>query len=98
MLERLKQLVCAVIPFFTIFAQRFADDLLKLSRSVCDVTRERRRLFLQNRRHHLCWCVSSEWRLPGYHFVKHHAKTPDIGTLINVLSARLLGRHVTNGS
>src|SRR6266705_2418404 len=36
--------------------------------------------------------------MAGYHFVKNHAKTPDIGTLINVLSARLLGRHVTNSS
>src|SRR5438034_3664455 len=35
--------------------------------------------------------------MPSYHFVKHHAETPDIGALINVLSARLLRRHVTNG-
>ena len=41
--ERLKQFVCALIPFLAIFAQRLADNLLKLSRSVRDVTRERRR-------------------------------------------------------
>src|SRR6266480_3526536 len=35
--------------------------------------------------------------MAGYHFVKHHAETPDIGALINVLSARLLRRHVTKG-
>ena len=29
--ERLKQLVCAAISFLAIFAQRFADNLLKLS-------------------------------------------------------------------
>ena len=47
--ERLKQLVRAVISLRGIFAQRFADNLLKLGRSVRDVTRERRRLFLKNR-------------------------------------------------
>ena len=88
--ERLQQLVCVVIPFHAIFAQRFADDPLKLSGHVREITRERRWLFLQNRGHHLHWCVSGEWRLRGYHFVKHHAKTPDIGALINVLSACLL--------
>src|SRR5438876_1105139 len=35
--------------------------------------------------------------MAGYHFVKHHAETPDISALINMLSARLLRRHVTNG-
>ena len=30
--ERVKQFVCAVIPFLAIFAQRFTDDLLKLRR------------------------------------------------------------------
>src|SRR5947208_92570 len=35
--------------------------------------------------------------MAGYHFVKHHAETPDISALINVLSGRLLRRHVTNG-
>src|SRR5438477_8399305 len=34
--------------------------------------------------------------MPAYHFVKHHAKTPDIGSFINVPAARLLGRHITN--
>ena len=37
--QRLKQLVCALIPFLALFAQRFADNLLKLGRSVGDVTR-----------------------------------------------------------
>ena len=36
--ERLKQLVRAAISLFAIFTQRLADDLLKLSGSVCDVT------------------------------------------------------------
>ena len=34
--------------------------------------------------------------MPRYHFVKHHAETPDIGSFINVPAARLLGRHITN--
>src|SRR6266487_6349795 len=87
-----------MISLGAIFAQRFADDLLKLSGRVCDVTRERRWLFLKNRRHHLAWCVAGEWHMPGYHFVKNYAETPDIGAFINVPAARLLGRHVTNGS
>src|SRR5205823_7903173 len=65
---------------------------------MCDVTPERRWLFLKNRRHHLAWCVAREWRLPGYHFVQNHADAPDIGPVINMRAARLLRRHVTNGS
>src|SRR5438477_8232034 len=73
-----------------------------------DVIHERRWIHLMNRTHHRSWgaCravalrrrVAGEWRLPGYHFVKHHAETPDIGALINVSAARLLRRHITNGS
>ena len=96
--QRLKQLVCALIPLLAVFAQRFADNLLKLSRSVRDVTRERRWFLLKNRRHHFFWCVASEWRMLRYHFVKNYAETPDIGTLINRSAARLFRRHVTNGS
>jgi hypothetical protein len=61
----LKQIVRAAISFLTVFAQRFADDLLKLSRNVRDVTRERRWLFLKNRRHYVLWRVAGEWRMPG---------------------------------
>jgi hypothetical protein len=81
-----------------IFAQSFADDLLKLCGRACDVTRERRRLFLKNGRHHLSWCVSGEWRMPRHHFVQDYAETPDIGALINWRAGRLFRRHVTNGS
>src|SRR5437868_620198 len=98
MFERLEQIVCAVIPFVAIFAQRFADDLLKLGGSICDVTCQRRWLFLKDRRHHLSWCVSGEWRMTGSHFIKHHAETPDIGPFINLRAARLLRRHITNRS
>src|SRR5438477_5365991 len=96
--ERLEQLVCAVIPFLAIFAQRFADNLLKLRGSMREVTRERRWLLLKNRRHRLSWCVAGEWRMPRYHFVKDDAETPDVGTFINLRAARLLRRHVMNGS
>ena len=41
-LERLQQFVCALIPFLPIFAQRFADNLLKLRWNVRDITRQRR--------------------------------------------------------
>src|SRR5215472_12691911 len=88
----------ALIPLAAIFAQRFADDLLNLRGRVRDVSGERRWLFIKNRRHDLLRCVAGEWRLPGYHFVKHDAETPDIATLINWLSTRLLRRHVTNSS
>src|SRR5206468_386271 len=96
--ERLQQLVCAVISLPAIFPQRFADDLLKLSGRVREIFRERQRLRLKNRRHHLLWCVASEWRTARYHFVKDYAETPDIGAFINLRAVRLLGRHVTNGS
>src|SRR5438067_10313595 len=36
--------------------------------------------------------------MPRYHFIKHHAETPNIGALINLRAARLFRRHVTNGS
>src|SRR5439155_16560604 len=36
--------------------------------------------------------------MAGYHFVKNHTETPDIGTFINWRAVRLLGRHITNGS
>src|SRR4029077_6168152 len=96
--ERLQQLVRAAISLLAILTQRLADDLLKLSGSVCDVMRERRWLFLKNRRHHLSWCVAGEWRMTCCHFIKDYAETPDIGAVINLRATRLLRRHVTNGS
>jgi hypothetical protein len=36
--------------------------------------------------------------MPRYHFVKNYAEIPDIGAFINLPAARLLRRHVTNGS
>src|SRR6266550_1967249 len=63
-----------------------------------DVTRERRWFLFKNRRHHLFWCVAGKRRMPRYHFVKNYAETPDIGAFINLRAARLLRRHVTNGS
>src|SRR6266542_631701 len=96
--ERLKQFVGALIPFIAIFAQRFADNLLKLGRSVRDVTGERRWFHFKNRRHRFSWRFASEWRMRRYHFVKDCAETPDIGALINRRAVRLFRRHVTNGS
>ncbi len=96
--ERLKQFVCAVIPFLAIFAQRFADNLLKLSGSVREELGERRWVHLKNRRHRLPWCVAREWRMPRHHFVKDYAEIPDIGAFINLPAARLLRRHIANGS
>src|SRR5439155_8730233 len=81
-----------------LFAQRFADDLLKLRWSVCDVTGERQWFFLKNRRHDFSWCVARERLMPGHHFVKDYAQTPDVGSFINRRAARLFRRHVTNGS
>ena len=88
----------AIASYYKTWTQRFVDDLLKLSWSACEITRERRWLRLENRRHYVLRRVTGEWRMTGYHFIKNHAETPDIGTLINVLAAGLLGRHVTNGS
>src|SRR5262249_6198842 len=81
--ERLKQLVCDLVPLLAIFAQGFADNLLKLSGSTRDKFRERQWLRFKNRRHHLSWRVAGEWHMPSYHFIKDHAQTPDIGALIN---------------
>ena len=96
--ERLKQLVCAVISFLAIFAQRLVDNLLKLSGSVRDVTRERRWLRLQDRIHHLLWYIAIKRHMPRHHLIKHHAQTPDIGALINRRAERLFRRHVTGAS
>src|SRR5439155_5506780 len=96
--ERLKQFVGALIPFLAIFAQRFADNLLKLSGSLRDVTGERRWFHLKNRRHRFSWRFAGEWRMPRYHFVKDCAETPDIGALIDRRAVRLLRRHVTSSS
>ena len=98
MFERLKHFAGALVPLSSIFAQRFADDLLKLSRSLPDITRERRWFFFKDRRHDFSWGIADEWRMPRYHFVKDYAEAPDIGTFINRRAARLLGRHITNGS
>src|SRR5262249_45405962 len=86
------------MPLLAIFAQRFADDLLKLRRRVPDIARERWWLLLKNRRHHFCWCVTAEWRMARYHFVEDYAETPDVGAFINRRAASLLARHVTSSS
>ena len=88
----------AAVPFLAIFAQSLADNLLKLSGNVRDVSRELWWLFLKNRGHNFSWCVAGEWRMPGYHFVKNHAETPNIGAFINLRAEGLLGRHITDGS
>src|SRR5262249_11980795 len=36
-----------------------------------------------------------EWHLSRYHFVKHHAETPDVSGFFNRRAERLLRRHVT---
>jgi len=48
-LERLKHFGDALVPLCSIFAQRFADNLLKLTRSLPDITRERRWLLTRGR-------------------------------------------------
>src|SRR5205823_4915108 len=53
--KRLKQFMGALIPFLALFAQRFADNLLKLGRRARDVTCERRWLPLKNRSYYLSW-------------------------------------------
>ena len=37
-------------------------------------------------------------RWPVEHFVENHAEGPDVGTLIDRLTAGLLGRHVGGGA
>src|SRR5438034_3679221 len=97
-LERLKHFAGALVALSLIFAQRVADNVLKLRRSLAVITRKRRRLVLPNRSHDLSWCVAREWLMPGHHFVKDYAETPNIGPFIDRRATRLLRRHVRNGS
>src|SRR5882724_9665376 len=97
-LERLKHFAGALVALSLIFAQRVADNVLKLRRSLAVITRKRRRLLLPNRSHDFSWCVADEWRAARHHFVKNYAETPNIGPFIDRGATRLLRRHVRNGS
>src|SRR6266581_895089 len=35
--------------------------------------------------------------MASYHFIKHHAETPNVSGWINLCAARLLRRHITDG-
>src|SRR5262249_42316282 len=58
--------------------------------------RELRRLFLQDRVHHLDGRIAVKGALPGEHFVKDHAEREDVRAMIRLLSSHLLWRHVTD--
>jgi hypothetical protein len=53
------------------------------------------RLCTNHRRHHFADVVTLERTASGHHFVQHAAECPDVGTLVDGLSASLLGRTCT---
>src|SRR2546423_7621397 len=62
-LERLEQFIGALISFVAIFAQRFVDNLLNLSRDLRNVTRKWRWVSLKDRMHRLSGCFTGKWRM-----------------------------------
>ena len=59
---------------------------------------DRRRVFVENRSHRLRRCRPMEGPLTRQHLVENHAEREDVCTMIDMLSAHLLRRHVPRRS
>ncbi len=42
--------------------------------------------------------IAGEWALVADHFIEHDAESPDVGALVGMLAAQLLGRHVAQSA
>ena len=87
-------LVTQVAVFFEGAAQNFVEAL----RQIRIPFRGGLRLFRQNRMRNHRGCAAVKRLAAGGHFVEHGAEAEKIGAQIEILAARLLGRHICNGA
>src|SRR6185503_472691 len=87
-----------LITLLTIFAKSFSDDALEFSGCLRIDLRKRWWFALQNRGERVAWSFTRKRFLARDHLVDHGAEIKNVGARIDTLSARLLGRHVADGS
>ena len=83
-----------VVPRHRRFLQRAADDVLDVKRNRRIELRQRRRLLTEDLIEDDRQGVAAKRQGAGQHLVEHHAKGPEIDTLIDRIAAQLLGRHI----
>ena len=84
-----------LVALFPVLSQCFLDDPLE---PVWNLDGERWWRFFQNRSDDVLVRVTFKGPPIRKHFVQHYAQTPDVRPHIYLVSARLLGRHITSRS
>src|SRR5882762_7452286 len=81
-----------------IFLQRLGDDVIEITRS-CGIQTDRRNgLAIEESIENLGRSRATERHKPGRHLVEHGAKRKQVGAAVQLLSARLLRRHIRDSS
>ena len=89
-----EQVLDRLVALLPVFAQRLADDPLQLRRRVRRVTRERRRLRLQQSGDGVARRLALERHAPRDQLVEHHAQTPNVWYLTIGIDAGYVEAHV----
>src|SRR5690606_9987667 len=88
------QVLNALISLITVFLERLADDPRKLDRGIRKHVRDLFRLVIYDRREGVRGRRPVKWRFADQKLVEDGAQAPNIGPLIDVKAAGLLGRHI----
>ena len=88
----------AAVPKLPVLLQRLVDDGLELRRHVRVDARRRRRLPIEELIENHCRRLATEGRMPGRHLVQDDAEREQVCSRVQLLSSRLLGRHVGHRS
>ena len=89
-----EHLLNALIAFAALLLHRLVHDPLELHRHITAQCRERRRVLTQDRIHHRRAERTVKRQPSRRHLIEHDAQRPDIRSLIDLLRARLLWRHI----
>jgi hypothetical protein len=81
-----------------IFAEQAKDEGFDLGGQVFSKRTRRFRLVVPDGIHYGSVAIAFEWSFSGEHLVKQDAQSPKVCSLVDRLSAQLLGRHVGHGT
>ena len=85
-----------LVAQFAVFLQSFVDDVFELGRNIWVQPDGRDRNLVKNRVEQVRRRVTAEGQRASSHFVQNGSEREQIGAGIEILAARLLGRHVGN--
>ena len=97
-LEAREHLLGRLHPRLAVFRQRLAHEVLQRLRRFGEVSRERRRLLVEDGDDGVARRLTTEGDAPRQHLVEHDAERPDVCARVHLAARRLLGRHVADGA